>query len=308
VSALGSIYVLVVLFFAPWPALITRSTKEERRRWLWLGGGLLATQAWMTQPIPSWMGYPLLWHLVQPGRMVLAGGLLLLIFAFVLGQARPLRFSVSGCVAFSVTLLLAWALYKRPFGIGWREAYRDWIFAVPVAIVALLQAVKLLKPAGANAALIASAAALGVVSFGTFNPIQTTTPIFARHNTPVTENLNHRLATEGRGYLLLPWGTTFFAHAGMPLIGMGYPSIAYSTFDPAMDLWARVYPELPIDEQRRQFDNVGSFAFGDVPAPRWVPIITLAPMAPFIRPGATVCDFIRPSRREFAPLVGCQSQ
>ena len=87
----------------------------------------------------------------------------------------------------------------------------------------------------------------------------------------MTEELDRRLATEGRGYLLLPWGTTFFAHSGMPLIGLGYPSIAYSTFDPAMDLWGKIYPELPPEHRRLVFDNVGSFAFGDLPAPLRVP-------------------------------------
>src|SRR5262245_13096993 len=88
-STLGSIYVLAVLFFVPWRELIMHSTREEWRRWMWLGGGLLATQAWMTIYMPPWMGYALLWHLVPPGRMVLGGGLLLLVVAFLLGQARP---------------------------------------------------------------------------------------------------------------------------------------------------------------------------------------------------------------------------
>jgi hypothetical protein len=72
-----------------------------------------------------------------------------------------------------------------------------------------------------------------------------------------------------------------------------------------MDLWAKVYPDLPPAELRRNFHNVGSFAFGDVPEPKWVPIFLIAPMAPFVRPGATVCDFIRPSRAAFAGLAGC---
>jgi hypothetical protein len=304
-STIGSIYVLAILFFAPWPVLVRESSKEERRRWMWLGAGLLATQGWMTVPLPPWVGYPLLWHLVQPGRMVLAGGLMLMVLAFVLGQARPLRFTVAGCLSFALTLALAWVLFKRDHGIGLREAYRDWVFIVPVVAVAALQALRVLTPARANATLLASAAALGVVSFGTFNPIQSTTPIFQRHNTPVTAELDRRLQQEGRGYLLLPWGTSFFAFTGMPLRAFGYPSLAYATFDPAMDLWRKVYSDLPPDELRRMFDNVGSLAFGDIPEPRWIPIITEAPMAPFLRPGATVCDFIRPSRLAFGASIGC---
>ena len=306
-ATIGSIYVLAILFFAPWSALMTQSTWEDRRRWMWLGAGLLATQAWMTVVLPPWVGYPLLWHLVQPGRMVIAGGLLLVVLAFVLGQARPLHFNVSRCLAFALTLALAWALFKRDHGIGLREAYRDWVFAVPVVVVALLQSLRVLTPARANTTLLASAAALGVASFGTFNPIQSTTPIFDGHRTPLTAEFDRKLKDENRGYLLLPWGTSFFAHSGLPLVALGYPSLSYSTFDPAMDLWTKVYPELPSDQLRVMFKNAGSLAFGDVPAPLRVPgtLVTLAPMAPFLVQGVTVCDFIRPNRVQLAASVGC---
>jgi hypothetical protein len=304
-STLGSIYVLVILFFVRWPELFTRSTRDERRRWMLLGAGLVATQAWMTVPLPPWVGYPLLWHLVPPGRMVLAGGLMLVILAFVLGQARPLRFTVFSCLSFGLTLVLAWALFKRDHGIGLREAYRDWIFIVPVALAGLLQTLKVLTPARANTTLLASAAALGAVSFGTFNPIQSTTPIFQKHQTPLTAGFDRRLEREGRGYLVLEWGDTLFSHFGLPLVALGYPSLSYSTFDPAMDLWSKVYPDVPRDQLRAAFENVGSLGFSDIPAPRFIPNITEAPIAPFRRPGVTVCDFIRPSRAAFAPSVGC---
>src|SRR4029450_11054258 len=124
---------------------------------------------------------------------------------------------------------------------------------------------------------------------------------------PLTAELDRQLQTDKRGYLLLPWGTSFFAHSGLPLIALGYPPPPYSTFDPALDLWRKVYPEIPPEQFRQLFDNAGGFALGDVPAPLRVPgtLVTLAPMAPFTRPGATVCDFIRPSRAAFAASVGC---
>jgi hypothetical protein len=303
-STVGSIYVLAAIFFAPWKALVLESSREDWRRWAVLGIGLLATQAWMTLPLPAWAGYPLLWHLVQPGRMVLAGGVMLIVLTFVITQRQPMRFSAFGCLSFGLTLILAWALFKRPHGIGLAEAYRDWIFIVPVVVAALLVAVKLLTPVRANTLLIAAAVVLGAVSFGTFNPIQKTTPIFATHHTAVTADLNRRLR-HGRGFLLLPWGTSFFAHSGLPLVGLGYPSLAYSTFDPAMDLWMKMFPELSADELNRTFNNVGSFAFADVPRPLWQPIYTMVPIAPFTRPELTVCDLIRPSRAAMAAALNC---
>ena len=118
-------------------------------------------------------------------------------------------------------------------------------------VVATLQAVKILSPVRANASLLTSAAILGAISFGTFNPIQSTEAIFRRHRTPFIAELDRRLQTEKRGYLLLPWGTSFFAHSGLPLIALGYPSLTYSTFDPALDLWRKVYPEIPPNNSAR---------------------------------------------------------
>ena len=129
--------------------------------------------------------------------------------------------------------------------------------------------------------------------------------MFAIHDTAVTAEFERRLRLEGRGFLLVPWGTSFFAHSGLPLIGLGYPSIAYSTFDPAMDLWQKMFPELPPDQLNKTFNNVGTFALDDIPAPRWQPIYTVAPVAPFKKPGLTICDLIRPSRAAMAASVGC---
>jgi hypothetical protein len=69
-----------------------------------------------------------------------------------------------------------------------------------------------------------------------------------------------------------------------------------------------MYPDVPADKLNRTFNNVGSFAFGDVPEPRWEPIYTVAPMAPFVKPGVTICDLIRPSRAAMAASVGCPAQ
>jgi hypothetical protein len=304
-STIGSVYVLATLFFAPWRELVTQSSREDWRRWILLGIGLVATQTWMVVTLPPWVGYPLLWHLVPPGRMVLAGGLMLVTVAFLIAQRRPLHISWFGGLAFGLTLALAWALFKRPHGIGLLEAYRDWIYIVPVALAGALVALGLLTPVRANTLLLGSAAALGVVSFGTFNPIQKTTPMFAEHHTAITADFDQRVQREGRGFLLVPWGTSFFAHSGLPLVGLGYPSLAYSTFDPAMDMWRKMFPALTPDQLNKAFNNVGSFAFDNVPEPRWQPIYTVVPVAPFLRPGLTVCDLIRPSRAAMAASVGC---
>jgi hypothetical protein len=306
-STLGSIYAFAVLFFVPWRELMTRSTANQRLTWLVLLAGLLATQAWMTQPLPYWVGYPLLWHRVPPGRMVVAGGMLLLVLTFLIGKAQPLRMTFPRAALLAAALFVAWLRFKHSRGIGFLESYKDWIVIAPVAAMVAARAIRPLPPAMPNLALLASALVIGAISFGTFNPLQSTKPIFERHSTPVTAKLDQAVDAEGRGFILQPWMTTFFSHTGLPLIGLGYPSLSYSTFDPAVDLWRKVFPDLPPEEFQRTFNNVGGFAFGDVPAPHRVPgtLVTLSPSRPFLQPGATVCDFIRPSRMEFAASVGC---
>ncbi len=304
-STIGSVYVLALVFFLPWRSLIVESSREERRRWALLGAALVATQSWMIVTLPSWVGYPLLWHLVPSGRMVLAGGVLLMILALVLGTARPLRFDFYRCVAFALTLVLGWAVFKLPHEIGFREAFRDWIYIVPVVVAALAQGLRILAPPQANGLLIASAAALAFVSFATFNPIQKTTPLFQKHDTKVTRELDRRLREEGRGYLAIPFRSSFFGHSGLPLIGLGYPSMAYSTFDPPMEIWRKLYPEMPRSRVRAVFQNAGAIGFDDVPEAKWVPIFTVAPIEPLRRPGLTVCDLIRSNRAPFAASIGC---
>ena len=129
--------------------------------------------------------------------------------------------------------------------------------------------------------------------------------MFATHQHGGHRRLRSAAPPEGRGFLLVPWGTSFFAHSGLPLIGLGYPSIAYSTFDPAMEMWKKMFPELPPDQLNKTFNNVGTFALDDIPAPRWQPIYTVAPVAPFTKPGLTICDLIRPSRAAMAASIGC---
>lgn len=307
-STIGSIYALVAVFFVPWRTLLRESTAQQRWQWSWLALGLLATQTWMMVSLPSWVGYPLLWHRVPPGRMMLGGGLLLMTFAFLLTQAKPLRLTLARAIGFAAVVAGAWYVFKRPHGLDVMTSYLDWVYLIPLAVVVLLSMFSLLSAARANTALLASAAALGILAFGTYNPIQSSRAMFRRPDTaPLVARLDAMMKANPHALVVMPWGTTFFAHSGLPLVGLGYPSITYSTFDPALDLWRKIYPHVPEAQFRLLFNNVGGIAFGDVPEPQRIPgtLVTLAPVAPFTRPGATVCDFIRPSRIALASTVGC---
>ena len=82
----------------------------------------------------------------------------------------------------------------------------------------------------------------------------------------------------------------------------------YSTFDPALDLWREnVSGGFRPNTSACCSTTLAALRSVMSPRPLRVPgtLVTLAPMAPFTRPGATVCDFIRPSQATFAASVGC---
>jgi hypothetical protein len=307
ISMLGSIFALVAVLFLPWRELWNQSDGRQRRGWLLLLAGFVATQAWMMLPLPHWAGYPLLWHRVPPGRMVVAGGLFLMVLVFVLSQNRPLRITPRRVALLTLCLFASWFAYKRPLGIDLIAAYKDWVIIVPVIALAFLINRGRVSPREATTAILATSLAIGGVSFGGFNPVQRTDPIFAPIDSPVLRALDAELERDGRGFVVLPWGTSFFACPGLALIGRGYPCLSYATFVPALELWKRIYPDLTPEEQQLYFNNAGCFAFGEVERPQRVPgtLVTLAPIAPFTRPGATVCDFIPQSRQALASRIGC---
>ena len=186
-STVGSIFALVAVLFLPWRELWNQSDRRLRRGWLLLLAGLVATQAWMMLPLPHWAGYPLLWHRVPPGRMVVAGGLFLMVRVFVLSQNRPFLLTPRRVALLALCLFASWFAYKRPLGINLLAAYKDWVIIVPVIALAFLANRGRVSPREATTAILATSLAIGAVSFGGFNPVQQTDPIFTPIDSPVSE-------------------------------------------------------------------------------------------------------------------------
>ena len=53
ISMLGSIFALVAVLFLPWKELWNQADGRQRRGWLLLLAGFVATQAWMMLPCPT---------------------------------------------------------------------------------------------------------------------------------------------------------------------------------------------------------------------------------------------------------------
>lgn len=290
-SALGSFYFLAVLLFLDYRALFgPGTTKEARRTLATLGGALLAVWAWMTLPLPPWVGWPFAWHRVPPGRIVVAAGILAFALALFASRTCGLRLSPGRVLAFSAVVFAAFLHYKwGRHRIGLDHAWVDVVIAAPVALIAAWHRWRPLSPGVLNGSLLAASAAAGALAFGSFNPLQKADPIFSRHDTPLTRSFEARLASGGEPFLLVPFGSGFFGYSGQNLIGLGYPSIGHATFKPKVDYFRRLFPEMPHGEFERVFDNAGVFAVDDVDRAfrRVGTIVTVMPVSRFRAPAGT---------------------
>ena len=206
---------------------------------------------------------------------------MLITFAFLLGQRFPLRPSGSAALAFALTLLLGWALFKRDLGIGLAEAYRDWIFAVPVAMAAALLALGWLTPWRANTLLLAAAAALGVGLVRTVQSRSSRRPRSSRN----TRRRSLPISIGGCSAR----AAVFFCCRGARTVSRRWGCrssrsvIRRSPTRRSIRRWTcgrSSIPDVPPDELNRTFNNVGTFGFGDVPRPSGSRSHAVGPMAP----------------------------
>jgi hypothetical protein len=291
-SAIGSFYLLAVLLFLDYRALLDpgRVPRRSLRALGVLAVALLAVWAWMLLPLPPWAGYPLGWHRVPPGRIVVAAGVLAFSLSLLAARTCGLRLTPARIAAFAAVVSLAFLHFKWiRHRIGLDHAWVDLLVVAPVLALAAWHRWRPLSPSTVNASLLAASAAVGAIAFGGFNPIQKADPIFAPHDTALTRAFEARLSESRSPYLLVPFGSGFFGHSGQNLIGLGYPSIGHATFRPKVEYFRRLFPDLPAGEFKRIFDNAGVFAVDDVDHPyrRTGTLVTIVPMRPFLAPAGS---------------------
>lgn len=214
--------------------------------------GLLLMLAWMILPVPSWAGRILLWNLVEPTRMPLGFGLLLTISLVVWASRATFILNGFRLLAFTAALIVTWVTSKVGFAEVWGEngqtsgqsLARSWFDLLPALIFGLaLIAVKYLH-APQRLAVFAAATATGVLTFGTFNPIQSAYPIFDLPQTPLLTEL--RLRAKQDGVVLVP------GMYGATINGAGIPAINQTLPVPQLAYFRKVFPEMPEDV----FNNV----------------------------------------------------
>lgn len=256
---------LIMLDFRTLAARARQDRAVVRRLAIPLAGVVLMT-LWMTQPLPAWAGLPFLWHLVPPGRMVFAVGLLLMtaaLFAMRDGGLRltPLRLLLAGAIIVGL-----WVLSDARLAImGWSETWQDLgmglgLFAVAAALAYARWTSRPL-PAATATVLIFGAAAANALSFGGFNPVQQSRPIFDAPQTAITQMLDDLLARHSRGWLVVG------GFHGAALNGLGYPSVAHVLIAPQLERFRELFPDLPSEEFNEIFNRYGHIQLRPVAAP-----------------------------------------
>lgn len=265
IGVVGSLFNLAALFFLDYARLkeVVINDRAARRFYLTFLGAFVYLVIWQLLPVPEIWGQISGMHIVASNRSAYLSGLLLFVALAHATNAAGLQLSVVRCVGFLAILLYPVAVEKLiTFPVPPRTLWLD-VAVIPAlfAVTALL--VRMLRstlpsgwfahpPAAINAALAVCCAAIGVLTWAAFNPLQSAVPIFARHSTPTTATLD-RLTTEQGGKLLaVParWG-----FPGAVLAGLGYPSIATATFRPALAFWRTRFGDLSEAEFSRIFNR-----------------------------------------------------
>ena len=225
----------------------------------WTALGLLLMYCWMMFPIPAKVGAVFLWPWVPPNRMVWGFGLLLTVSLVVFTSRLEFSLSRLRLSIFAATLIAAWIVSKIGFTSifghfpmsPWEALERswfDWVGIIPF-VAAGLAVRRWPDRFKSREAMLAAAAATGLITFGTFNPIQRATDFFYIPSTDFLKSVRQNAAKNPNGWAVLPgW-------YGALLNGAGIPAINHVLASPVMAFWDRTFPEMSAKQRHLIFDR-----------------------------------------------------
>lgn len=249
VGALSSYLLVLILCFAA-PNTIKDFYATHKRPVATVAAGLTVMCAWMILPIPAAVGHLVLLDKVPPNRLVVGFGLLLHISLFYL--ASKLRFAVTAqrVVIFVIATLGLMVVRKwhLPSGIL-RQSWFD-VVAPTVMLTAYLfmrwQPQRSLAPA---TMLTGVAALTNVLTFGTFNPLQSANPFFRDYASGTIGQLHELQASSG--LVILPgW-------YGAALNGLGIRAINDTLISPQRAFFAEHFPQIEPERTNAVFNRYG---------------------------------------------------
>ncbi|UUX49597.1 GtrA family protein [Nisaea acidiphila] len=265
----GSFLLAGCFLFCRWRSLkdlalsSDNAVRTARRRLLVLFAGTAVMSVWLLVPLPSEAGAVLLWDKFLAPRFVFALGLLSLSMAMLL--AERLDFSVTPARLGVAALLLA-GLYG-----GFRFSYQSqpdfdglevW---GPILFLLVLGGESLLFRMRAFPAMLAASACAGALVYGTYNPLQSSYPIFHRPDHPGAEAFRSYQEANPENLLLIR------EVPGSILNAWGYRSVQHVLVSPQLEFFRERFPKLPEKQFNRIFNRYAHIQLTDEPIP-YVPM------------------------------------
>lgn len=261
-SSFLPLYTLVLLDgrrLGPWLA-------RNRSSVLLMAVGLAFLCSWLFFTMPDVVARLTGLTMVPPSRAVLGFGLIVNIGCAIALcccgiRLNPVRLGVLAGITV-VGLLL-----KQAFGgEGARDLY-GWMDVVPFFCLGLVVLVARWVANGrAQVVAILAIAALGnSLSYGFFNPVQSTKPIFAMDTAAVNDIL------VARGARILDDGTMVVpGHYGALLAGMGFRTVNHTLYYPQQHFFRNYFPDLPAISFNELFNRYAHISVGEGKTPRLV--------------------------------------
>ncbi len=263
-GVVGSYLALLLACFAE-PSSLMENIRAHRARWLVLVASLVGMASWMLLPIPHAVGHLLLLDMVPPARLMLGFGLL---FHMALLLVAPsLRYSVTVRRAAVFLVIVAGVLIVRKGGLPVSLLRQSWFDGVificlPMAVMMALWMRLRTRRSGIEAIpLVAAAAACNLLTFGTFNPIQSALPIFAAHPQGIVRDLKALEHWDDRGLIVLD------AWRGSALTGLGIRAVNDTLMSPQVAYFRKEFPQLDAATRDRVFNRFGHIIPKFIPAP-----------------------------------------
>jgi len=247
-GTVSSFLALLVLCFAEGRSLIDNIRLQKRAMIVFLAAAVFCC-AWMVLPISARIGHLVLLDMVPPRRLLLAFGFI--VHIAILALLPKLRWAVTvprlatfvACVAFCFLLTKS----QLPLPLL-RHSWFDFLI-IPLALAAIIIGHFIKRPVPTGAVLLAASAACNALTFGTFNPLQSATPIFSQHNTELVKDLHKLEKIDSNGWVYLNgW-------YGATLNGLGIKAINDAPMSPQLAFFAREFSELPDTTKNYDFNR-----------------------------------------------------
>jgi hypothetical protein len=109
--------------------------------------------------------------------------------------------------------------------------------------------------------MTSAAVTTNILTFGTFNPLQSARPIFHPPHTRLIEGLQRLAAAHPNGWVAVP------GFYGAALVGLGLPAINDTLLEPQMQFFQPFFPDMPPAELNNVFNRYEHISLGPVGKP-----------------------------------------